>query len=171
MKLSNLFALILIAGSLFACSTVQYTYSELPEIRLHFGAGGGVAGLKSEFILLENGQVFRTVSQPSGKVIEQEELKPLAKKEAKEYFRRLDSMRMVKYDFFHPDNYYYFLRTVDAQVDHEITWGDLDFPIRPDVQTFYQDLQNMVDGRPSLVAGPAEEKKEEEEEVPEFKGW
>ncbi|MEM1217423.1 MAG: hypothetical protein AAGH79_00850 [Bacteroidota bacterium] len=172
MKLSYYLFAVLIVGCIFSCTPPQYSYGELPEVRIHFGAGGGVAGLKSEFILLENGQVFRSVAQPTGKVLEQEELKPNTKREAKDYFKRLDSMRIVKYDFFHPDNYYYFLRMVDDQIDHKLEWGDLDHPVRVDVQSFYQDLQKMVDGRPGVASNEEEVKKEEEEGgVPEFEGW
>ena len=140
-----------------ACLFPQYTYKEIPEPRIYFGDGGGFSGAVTEYVLIENGQIFFTNSLQKDTC----EVEPIRPRDAKNFFLRLDTLRLTKYDFYSPGNQYFFLRQTDEEVDHEVVWGRQDQPVRPDIQKFYDDLLETVKARPMLC--PKEEKQEEKD--------
>lgn len=141
-------ALLLLAS----CEIPQYAYKELPEHRIHFGSGGGFTGVVTEYVITPNGQVFRKYSNRQ----EADELTPFTPREARGFFESLDSLRLHKYEFNHPDNLYYFLRQVDDQIDHTVQWGRIEKPIREDVEAFYNRLLTATAKRSVITKPPVE---------------
>ena len=142
---------------LIACSSGKYTPQKLPDNRLHFGSGGGFTGAVTEYILLENGQLFLADSYRKDTV----ELTTMSRAQAKGYFKSLDSLRLEKYDFYHPGNMHFFLRQVDEIIDHKVTWGDQQVNVRDDVKRLHANLQEAVKGRKILYHRlPEKEKKD-----------
>lgn len=113
-----LFFGILILLGLTSCFLTRYTPDKLPLKRLEFGQGGGVSGAVKEYTVLPNGQVF-VHNSLDNYYLELERIKPRTFKRA---WHTLDSLRVLKYDFYFPGNVYAFLRLSDEEVEHEITW-------------------------------------------------
>ncbi|MCB0640031.1 MAG: hypothetical protein KDC44_00255 [Phaeodactylibacter sp.] len=162
--MKKLLLLLFLPLSFFCCKTTTYTLDELPDTRVYFGEGGGFAGTLTEYLLLPNGQLFVKPQGTSTFV----ELNGLARKESKLLFKQLDSLRLHKYDFNKPGNLYKYLRQTDAEIDHRVTWGMPDVPVRPDVQRMYKSLKAAVEGK-KRKDGEEEDEPKKEEEKP--YGW
>lgn len=147
-----------------ACLTTSYTMEELPPTRVHFGEGGGFAGTKTEYILLENGQLFQ---KPAGEK-QFQELSTLPRAKSKLLFAQVDSLRLHRYDFYHPGNLYFFLRQTTEVIDHTVQWGEADRPVREDVQRVYYDLLAAAMGQ-KVVKEAVENPEEEDSDKP--YGW
>ena len=128
-----------------ACIPVKYTLEKLPDQQLYFGSGGGFTGAAREYLVLDNGQVFFFEIGVNRQ--DTFELETLAKPETRDLFKRLDSLRLHKYDFVYPGNMRYYIRETDEQIDHTIQWGDPQWQIRPDVESFFRDLAALMENR------------------------
>ena len=162
--MKKLLLLVLIPLAFLCCKPTIYTLEELPEDRVYFGEGGGFAGTVTEYLLLPNGQLF--FKKPGASNFT--ELNGLARKESKDLFKQLDSLRLAKHDFNKPGNLYYFLRQTTEEIDHKVTWGLPDVPVRDDIQRMYRSLKDAVDGK-KRKDGADEPKPETEENKP--YGW
>jgi hypothetical protein len=105
MKKNYLLLFALIPFSLFSCKTETYTTSNLPEVQLRFGNGGGFVGAYTEYILLENGQLFKR-SELDGPL---EELPKVKKGKAKKLFKQLEEEDFLSMDRNAPGNMYRFM--------------------------------------------------------------
>jgi len=56
MRYFNLLLMSLLG--LFSCKSTSYTPMDYPEAMITFGSGGGFTGIKTEYTLLKNGQLF-----------------------------------------------------------------------------------------------------------------
>lgn len=118
--------------SLGACKT--HTLQQLPETRLYFGNGGGFAGAYTEYMLLENGQLFQRESLQGAFVA----LSKVKRSQAKALFKAWTEQQLDKQNFHHPGNLYRFLRMEEGQEVHRITWGASDPPTPPQLKAFYK---------------------------------
>ncbi|RMG86089.1 MAG: hypothetical protein D6714_04770 [Bacteroidetes bacterium] len=141
MKQYSLLIFAAFAGLFFQCKSQKYTPETFPERQIIFGEGGGFSGVVTEYILLENGQLFKHSSLKPG---EYEPLKRLKKKATKAIFDRLAELRLHKFDIDHPGNLYYFIRITDPEIDHTITWGAADYVLREEIMDFYKSLRNLL---------------------------
>ncbi len=88
----------LFAGLLVLAACKTHSIDKLPDSRLYFGSGGGYAASFTEYMLLENGQLFKREGQKS-------EFVPLTKakrSEAKALFKNWTAQKMMEQDFQHP---------------------------------------------------------------------
>lgn len=142
MKTFNI--LILFAAIPFvACKTQGYTPTQLPERQIVFGKGGGVSGEITEYILLENGQVFRS-SSFSGKMVE---LRKIEKKQARQFFEQIAGLQLDKEKFDHPGNMYYFITYKTPDNPGKVVWGNRDNPVRENIQNFYDSLISIIQSK------------------------
>lgn len=152
--------LLLITGLLVcgtSCVPVQHTLGSLPDEQLRMGSGGGFSGARKEYILLKNGQAFLT--EAVGSRQDTLELQAFTRREGRDLFHRLDSLRLHKYDFNYPGNMYYFIRQTDEKVDHTVQWGDPRWEVRPDIERFFRELSESVEKR-KVLPKPEEKPKE-----------
>ena len=136
-----------VLGVLFivSCLPVKHTLDTLPDEQLYFGSGGGFTGAVKEYLLLRNGQVF--LFDIGINKQDTFELEGLPRLDARDLFKRLDTLRLHTYDFVYPGNMRYYIRQTDEQTDHTIQWGDPRWEVRADVVRFYQDLVALMDNR------------------------
>ena len=160
---------ILLVGCLLlgfsACRGPMYSADQLPNDQILFGTGGGFSGEVNKFILLQNGQIFHENYKPYGDKSTQrvvQELEPMPKKVAAEFYLRMDSLRLDKYDFFRPGNMYSFMGLQTELIDHEVRWGAPSYPVREDVEDLHGSLMEAIKGR-RIIVKPGEEKEETEE--------
>jgi hypothetical protein len=157
---------ILIAGLLLfslACLPARYTMQDLPGEQLRFGAYGGFAGSHKEYIMLKNGQVF--LLESLGARRDTSQLESFAGREVRPLFKRLDSLRLHKYDFNYPGNMTWFLRQIGETTDITVQWGDPVWDVRADVADFHRELNAFVKDRKEL---PKEEVAPEKPKEPTF---
>jgi len=124
--------------ALAGCKT--YSLDELPESRLYFGSGGGYAATFTEYMLLENGQLFKREGQKS-------EFLPLSKtkrSEAKALFKDWAAQKMIGLDFQHPGNLYRFVRMEEGKEKHRLSWGASSHPTPDAIKSFYKACTALI---------------------------
>lgn len=136
------------------CKTTKYTPETFPVNQIIFGDGGGFAGIITEYVLLENGQLFTKTSVKEG----YDELESIKKADAARFFEQMNALRLHKFDVHHPGNLYYFLRFTNEELDHTLTWGAGDYNLRKDIMDFYKSLKAMVKGKKVKKASSPKDK-------------
>ncbi len=143
MKHQYFILLALLPFSLFSCKTEKYSASNLPEIRLSFGNGGGFAGAYTEYILLENGQIFKQ----EGIRGSMEEFGKIKKSKAKKIFQQLEEAEFPTLKRDAPGNMYRFMSCQTSTSSNKVTWGshekvDLDDKL----DSLYQECMKLIEG-------------------------
>ncbi len=131
---------LMLAFSLLAsCKSQQYTAENLPEQQLVFGEGGGFTGAVTQYILLENGQIFKHYSMEASTV----ELGSVKKRTAKEMMKKVQAMQLDTMDVKQPGNMYYFLSYKTGEDEHRVTWGAASYQVDSQIESFYKELMQM----------------------------
>ncbi len=154
MKYFNLILVLCLSLVLSNCKTTKYTPENFPVNQIIFGDGGGFSGIITEYLLLENGQIFHKTSTKEG----YSEMESIKKKEAEVFFEQLNELRLHKLDINHPGNLYYFLRFTNEELDHTITWGTGDYNLRKDIMDFYKSLKSLTKNRKTIKSPDALDK-------------
>ena len=123
-----------------SCRPQQYTFDNLPQERLEFGSGGGVAGKVDTYTLLSNGQLFLTNSMTQ----ETQELEGFGKKGAKSFFEKVNQPEISNLEFNHPGNLYYFITHIAENQKMSLVWGSMNHSPPTLCTTLYQDLMATV---------------------------
>ncbi len=138
--------ILLIAISLLATATLswfckhpKYAVGKFPDEQLRWGTGGGFAGRENSFILLENGQIFKT-----GGNDQMTELEKTKAGKAKKLFELAEKLELAKRDFQHPSNIYSFVEYQEGDMVQRITWGDPKFPVDEQVKSLFDQLNALV---------------------------
>lgn len=141
MKNSPLLLLALTAVLLGSqCKSPRYTPDKLPADRLLFGEGGGFAGIETTYLLLENGQIFRSDSKAPNLM----EMNRIRKKTANNFFETAESSGLLTLDFKHPGNLYQFIEFQDDGKTNRVTWGDKGHPVAPQIAVLYEQLMQTI---------------------------
>lgn len=112
----------LLPFSLFSCKTETYTTSNLPKVQLSFGNGGGFVGAYTEYILLENGQLFKR-DQLNGPL---EALPKIKKGQARKMFKQLEEEKFLSINRNAPGNIYRFMNCTTETDSNNVVWGSTD---------------------------------------------
>lgn len=139
----------------FGCKTPTYSLAELPEKQLHFGWGGGFAGTQTDYLLLENGQVFHKPDFQKNTL----ELERVDRKTAKKAVKKTYKMLKNVDPFHYPGNMYYYFEVVEDSTTQRFTWGDINHPVDPVFSDRLKALKVLVKELPVLES-PVEEAKE-----------
>lgn len=123
------------------CSSPKYTTpAEFPDARITFGSGGGIAGLVTEYVLLENGQLFaKKTTDENYRVLTQ-----VKKNKVKQIFKNYDFLKLADITHDHPSNMYQFIEFNEKDKKHRITWGDVNTPVASNVNIFYGILNQLT---------------------------
>ena len=128
--------IVLVSG----CKSTKYTTETLPETQLIFGNGGGFTGMVSEYLMLQNGQLFEKKAGAK----QFAELGKIKKKEALSLFAQLDSLSFTSIEMNKPGNTYQFIHLLAPEVDHKLTWGKSDYEADTAVVSLYNKLMEKV---------------------------
>lgn len=133
-------ALLLIACIFLAsCASNKYTSETLPTSYLTFGSGGGIAGLVTEYLLCENGQLFR--KSPGKKDFQVVKTK---KSLGKSLYAQISQLPIKEIKHEKPGNRYFFISLLEETQAHNITWGD-ENPLKNEaVSKFYNELMELT---------------------------
>ncbi len=132
--------LLLFASLVLLVGCKTYTVDELPSNRLYFGSGGGFAGAFTEYLLLENGQLFKRESQQAEFVA----LPKVRPKQAQLLFSNWTEQKMDGQDFQHPGNLYYFLKMEKEGQTHRLSWGSSKYPTPEAIKQFYSSCSALI---------------------------
>jgi hypothetical protein len=142
MKRIPLIIIALLPLSLFSCKTKTYTASELPDVRITFGNGGGFVGALTEYILLENGQLFKR-DRLEGPL---EELPKVKKGKAKKIFAQLEEADFLSMERNAPGNMYRFMSCQTPTDSNNVTWGSNDkVAIDSRLDSLYKQCMNLIE--------------------------
>lgn len=120
----------------------SYQADNFPDTYLSFGQGGGFTGMTTEYILLENGQLFKREARAGAG--EYQELKSVDRSEARAMYKSWQQAEVFKEDFQHPGNLYHFISMKMADTTYRYTWGDQTYPADDRIKAFYQQLLSIV---------------------------
>ncbi|TNE61389.1 MAG: hypothetical protein EP344_06115 [Bacteroidetes bacterium] len=141
MKYRFLSVTLLCAAALFSqCKQTRYTADNLPDEYLRFGNGGGFTGVETAYTLLENGQLFKTVSKSP----ETLEITGCDRKSAKKLFEKAEALGLEKLDFMYPGNMYGFIEILDDGKTNRIAWGDREHPADENIMNLYSQLMELA---------------------------
>lgn len=124
---------------LYNCKGTTYTIENLPAKRVIFGQGGGFTGAYVDFILLENGQIFKQNSLTK----QMEELGSIKKKTAQQLFEKVKSVTMTPIK--EPGNMTYSLRYQTAEAEQAVTWGNPSYQVDSTIQEVYDALTTTIE--------------------------
>lgn len=135
---------ILISLVIFIFSCCQTTRYSTPESfdgkEIIIGEGGGISGQTTQYIILENGQVFvRTIFPASLK-----ELDKLRKKNVELIFERVENLKNQEAVFLRPGNMTYSLSLKSGQELFEYKWGDPGFTVPVSFPECYQFIREQI---------------------------
>jgi len=134
-------ALLCCTAAFFSqCKNTKYTADKLPGEYLRFGNGGGFTGVETSYTLLENGQLFKSVSREP----EMQELASGKRKQAKKLFEKAEALNLLALEFMHPGNIYQFLEFQDDGVTNRIAWGEKDKPVDENIKLLHEELMRLI---------------------------
>ena len=122
------------------CKSTKYTAKDLPQNQVLIGNGGGFSGIQTEYILLENGQLFERSSMRDSLV----ELKGVSKKAAQKIFEQIRTLGMDTMNYNQPGNLYKYLSYSTPFKDYRITWGAQDTVPGKSITSFYEKTYEMI---------------------------
>ena len=135
------YLLFLIIISLLFSFCKSYTLDQLPDQRLVFGKGGGFAGIETSYTLLDNGQLFKSISTDTSFT----ELKKIAKSEAKGLFTTLETIAFDSIQLNNPGNLYQFIESNTVGKTHKVVWNAEDSANTPEaLKNFYKNLMELA---------------------------
>ncbi|MEO0339551.1 MAG: hypothetical protein AAF242_10085, partial [Bacteroidota bacterium] len=91
-KLLLLLSSIAMLFGLSSCKTKQYAATSLPDKKIVFGKGGGFTGAVTEYILLENAQLFEHPFMQDSLVV----MEAMKRKTCKQTFKALEEIDKSK---------------------------------------------------------------------------
>ncbi len=139
-RLLLLLSSIAMLFGLSSCKTKQYAATALPDKKIVFGKGGGFTGAVTEYILLENAQLFEHPFLQDSLVT----MEAMKKKTCKQAFKTLDKIDKSKLGVQEPGNLYYFLHYHDGENHYETTWGAAKYTIDPEVKSIWDQLMAEI---------------------------
>jgi hypothetical protein len=89
--------------------------------------------------MAENGQVLKSEGRALPVLLED-----VKRKKARSIFEAAQALDLHKIDFKHPGNTYSFIEIADSTGNHRVTWGSADFPVDPNIQDIYQQLNSLI---------------------------
>ncbi len=136
----SIFILLISGLTLLSCKTKSYTPDNFEGAQIVFGSGGGFTGALDKYLILENGQVFKSTKRQKSL----EEKHRFKKKELISIFEECKTL-MSAYDIMEePGNLYYFISYKHGEDKSRIVWGDDRQDVAPEVLDFYKKLQSLV---------------------------
>ncbi len=110
---------ILILLSFIGCKSTKIGPEQYKKSQLVFGSGGGFAGTYNEYILLDNGRLFKR--NEDRKTVT--ELKTVKKSLTEQVFNNIHTFKLDTYKHNEPQNLYYFIKYKTPKDSNNIVWS------------------------------------------------
>ena len=139
--MNKVFLSILVSvASFLGCKTTHYTLNDLPEARITFGSSGGFAGTVTEYMLLDNGQLFiKKNNAPT-----YTELVAIPKRLAKKAFKVSKALKLEAITSGEPGNMNHFIGLKGKDYDKQVSWSSGQEFVRKDLQEAFNLLTKLV---------------------------
>lgn len=138
--MQRFFFIILFSCFFFTCASQKYEVSELPDLQVHFGEGGGITGAVKEYCLLKNGQIFAKNHFTKPFV----DFKKVKKRKAKKCFKSIDKMDFTEIKLNDPGDLYFFIEYQTEDIKHKIIWGRNPHLVPQELTDLYQSLKLLT---------------------------
>lgn len=134
--------LLLLLFLFVSCSTNRYTNPTIyPDARINFGNGGGFSGMVTEYVLLDNGQLLKKLTQ----VDSFEMVTTIDKNQTTQLFENYKFLNIGSLQYNQPGNMYRFLRFEHQDTKHQIIWSGNQYPEQyPNLKIFYANLKSLI---------------------------
>ena len=139
----RLFLSLLLFLFLFAaCGTTRYTNpTEYPNARINFGNGGGFSGMVTEYVLLDNGQLLKKLTQADSFEI----VTTIEKNQTTQLFENYKFLNIGNLQYNQPGNMYRFIRFNHQDTEHQIMWSGTQYPEQyPNLKIFHGNLRSLI---------------------------
>ena len=124
-----------------SCKSTSITPQDFKGKQLIIANGGGFTGQVIEYILLENGYLFRKNSL-DGSVLQNNKLK---KEAVSQLFRNYEVLNLGELDLNDPGNMYFYIVLKEEDHEHKITWSsESSGEDYKRAKLFYQTMMSMI---------------------------
>ncbi len=125
-----------------ACSSSRYINpTEYPDARINFGHGGGFSGMVTEYVLLDNGDLLKKLTQVDSFEI----VTTIDKDQTTQLFENYKFLNIESVDCNEPGNMYRYIHFHHEDTDHKIMWSSGQYPDRyPTLKIFHQNLNSFI---------------------------
>jgi hypothetical protein len=123
---------------LSSCAEKSVDLSAYEDSIIRFGMGGGITGLKSEYLLLNDGRIFQRnpISDSLAFICRTK------KKSANMAFVNFD--RISQHNINAPGDIYYYISRKNGGGETDVVWGGQDYPVPSDITTYWNQLNSLV---------------------------
>ena len=143
LKFQILFGILFLALVSVQCNTKKEIPQTFEGPHIAFGQGGGFSGLKTEYILLRNGNLYkRNAGSKDFKA-----LKPFDKQFVGQIHRNIDFLNLKEIRCNNPGDLYYYVELHEKESVHRMVWGKPDFKPDQTLVSFYNILFRSVKTR------------------------
>lgn len=126
---------------LFACKSKDiFDPINYQSQKLHFGSGGGFAGIEKEYVLLDNGQLYFKISRDTI----YHTVTTLDKNLTQQFFNTYQNLGSDTLDINSPGNQYYFLENTKEEKSNRMVWGNSDGTPPENVKALYENLISIA---------------------------
>lgn len=136
----RIFTLFLLCTLLFSCKSREFPADTTEQSMIRFGSGGGFTGFYTNYMLMEDGRLFKQ-ADPDKVVVWMQKVSASTRKSC---FARVDSLGLKTLDFQQPGNMTYFIDVVEQGTHHEVSWGDGKSRAHPEILRLYEDLMALT---------------------------
>lgn len=117
---------------LFSCNTIKNSVYKQTDSQIFFGNAGGFTNLKLEYVLNDDGEIFK-IEKDSVLFI-----KKIESAQLKNIRRLIDECEFRKMKLNTPGNMSYFIRVKTKEFENEVIWSDMS--ANGPVETIYNKL-------------------------------
>ena len=118
-----------------SCKTPAYNLQDYTGARLILGNGGGFTGKYTEYILFENGQVFK--NNMLNETVE--DLGRIGKEETQQFFSNFEILGLSEIELHEPGNMNFYISVQRENTIHKLLWNSDSLPDQcRSAKLFYQ---------------------------------
>lgn len=128
-----------------SCKSKLYTYDSYKGERITIGSGGGFTGRTTQYVIFENGQLFKKNNE------EYIELSKIDKKIVDQQFFIYRNQEFNQLDLNDPGNLSYFIILNESKdKSHKIQWGGGNQEVSEVLEKYYNNLSAIINKNKSI---------------------
>lgn len=120
----------------YCCNHKAFDLSAYQKQYLVFGQGGGITGLRIEYTLLENGNIYQRDSRTDSLTF----IKDAGNAFTTQAFQNFTALGLDTLKCYEPGDLYYFVERHQSGNAHRIVWGRPGFTQDPMIITYFNNL-------------------------------
>lgn len=130
----RLFLFLMLVILAWNCRSVNEFPSTYRGDQIHFGQGGGIAGVLNYFVLLDDGRLYQRAFRDSTYAL----VDTWSDDFVAQMFSNYQTLHLDTVDHYQPGDQYYFIQyKTHDQPAHRIAWGRPGYHPAPNIVTYY----------------------------------